>query len=412
MRISVWHNLPSGGGKRALYDHVKGLVERGHSVECWCPAMADHSYLPLKELAPEHIVPFDYEPRRLPGKVGRGVNRYLNAIKRMRAMDKVCNQSAKEIEAGGFDVLFANGCLLYNMPHIVRYARGPKVVYLQEPYRSFYEARPVLPWVGRVEGREVPWFRRAGHYVSDQLQLQAFRVQARKEWAAAHVCDRILVNSHYSRESVLRAYGCEAKVCYLGVDTSLFYNQRRARENFIIGLGSFTWTKGIDLAIRAIALLPEPRPPLVWTGNGGVPDYEQAMKHLADSLGVDFESRKLISDAELVEMLNRAACLVYTSRLEPFGLAPLEANACGTPVVAVAEGGVRETVKDGFNGLLVESEPEAIAEAIARLLGDTEMAGRMGERGCEYVQQEWSIERSVDRLEENLLQVVGSGGKA
>jgi len=41
MRIAVWHNLPSGGAKRALYDHVRGLVDRGHSIESWCLPTSD-----------------------------------------------------------------------------------------------------------------------------------------------------------------------------------------------------------------------------------------------------------------------------------------------------------------------------------------------------------------------------------
>jgi len=45
--------------------------------------------------------------------------------------------------------------------------------------------------------------------------------------------------------------------------------------------------------------------------------------------------------------------MVYSARLEPFGLAPLEANACATPVVAVAEGGVRESIRNGVNGVLI-----------------------------------------------------------
>jgi glycosyltransferase involved in cell wall biosynthesis len=176
----------------------------------------------------------------------------------------------------------------------------------------------------------------------------------------------------------------------------------------VVGLGSFTPNKGIELAIRAVARLAEPRPPLVWIGNGGNMDYEDEVRRLAASVGVSFEPRKLITDAEVVETLNRAALLVYTSRLEPFGFAPLEANACGTPVVAVAEGGVRESIKDGVNGLLVDGEPEAVSEAMAVLLGDRERAARMGERACQYVQQEWGLSRSIDRLEANLARVVDS----
>src|ERR1044072_1506151 len=106
--------------------------------------------------------------------------------------------------------------------------------------------------------------------------------------------------------------------------------------------------------------------------------------------------------------LKRAALFIYSSRREPCGLAPLEANSCGTPVVAVAEGGVRETIKDGLNGFLVDSEPEAIARAIYRLLSDTALARAMGARACEYVKREWSMSASIARLEEHFFQVARS----
>jgi glycosyltransferase involved in cell wall biosynthesis len=68
---------------------------------------------------------------------------------------------------------------------------------------------------------------------------------------------------------------------------------------------------------------------------------------------------------------------------------------------------MRETIKDGSNGFLVESEPEAIAKGMARLLDDEALARHMGERACVYVQEEWNVEKSVDRLEEHLLKVLG-----
>ena len=412
MKIAVWHNLPSGGGKRVLHYQVKGLIERGHSIECWCPSLADQSYLPLSALTREHVVPFDYKPLALRGKAGRAVYRYVNAAKRLRAMEKACEQSAKEIQSGGFDILFANGCVLYRMPHILRHVQGPKLLYLQEPSRALYEANPTLPWVGRMPHDDASAIARTVQFVMDQMQLQGIRLQARREWSNAHSCDDILVNSYFSRESVLRVYGREATVCYLGIDTALFRNLRRQREGFVVGVGTFCEAKGIDRAINAIARLREPRPRLVWIGNGGMQTYLEQMRMLAKSSGVEFEAKEMIPDSELVDILNRAAVFLYTSRLEPFGLAPLEANACGTPVVAVAEGGVRESVKDGLNGLLVDSHPDALARAMSRLLSDGALRRKMGERGCEYVQREWSVEKSVDRLEESLMRAIGEQGEA
>src|SRR6266852_2607646 len=147
MKIAVWHNLPSGGGKRALYYHVRGLVGRGHQLACWSLDTADQSYLPLSEFAPEHIIPFQFKERSAKRFRDRWTSSYNEAVNRMRAFDEVCRRCAREIEAGGFDLLFANSALYYNMPYIMRHVRMKKVLYLQEPCRFLYEARPVLPWV-------------------------------------------------------------------------------------------------------------------------------------------------------------------------------------------------------------------------------------------------------------------------
>jgi glycosyltransferase involved in cell wall biosynthesis len=136
-------------------------------------------------------------------------------------------------------------------------------------------------------------------------------------------------------------------------------------------------------------------------------EFARAMKGLAESLGVDFDLRQYVPDEELVRLLSAASVFVYAPRLEPFGLAPLEANACGTPVVAVAEGGVRETVEDGINGLLVDSRPEALGEGVRRLLAEPALARRLGETGKALVRSKWSVDAAADRLERNLLEVAG-----
>lgn len=410
LKIAVWHNLPSGGGKRALYYHVRGLSERGHELACWSLDTADHSYLPLSEFAPERVVAtaeVDARPRRK--LIERWSRHYNEAVERMRRFDRACERCAREIEAGDFDLLFANSTIHYGMPYIMRHLRMKKVLYLQEPCRYLYEARPTLPWASGApqELGRVHLFQ-PRRMLSEYPNLQTLRLQAQQEWLNARACDRLLVNSYFSRESILRAYGVEAKVCYLGVDTALFRDLGLQRERFILGLGSFDPIKGIDLALRAVALLPEPRPPLVWVANSGSAAYGDAMGELARSLGVELRVRVGVPDAELVETLNRAALLLYTSRLEPFGFSPLEANACGLPVVGIAEGGIRETVRDGVSGLLAEPEAESVARAAASLLNDPALAKRLGEAAATYVRREWDVEGSVTRLEANLLQVASA----
>src|SRR5688572_15780704 len=150
MRIAVWHNLPSGGGKRALYYHVRGLVERGHEVICWSLDTADQQYLPLSELTIEHVVPLvnnGHQRNQLKRKLAPD---YYKSLDQLVAFDQACMRCGQEIQAGGFDVLFANSSSLFSVPFILRHLQIPKVLYLQEPSRFLYEASPILPWVSHA----------------------------------------------------------------------------------------------------------------------------------------------------------------------------------------------------------------------------------------------------------------------
>ena len=91
-----------------------------------------------------------------------------------------------------------------------------------------------------------------------------------------------------------------------------------------------------------------------------------------------------------------------------FGFGVLEANACGLPVVAVAEGGFRETVQHGLNGFLVDTDPTSIADAANQLLENPTMAKQMGERGTALIKQKWNVDTSIDRLEMSFQKVIQS----
>ncbi len=407
MRIAVWHNLPSGGGKRALYYHVKGLVERGHFIESWCPPTADPAFLPLGRLVTEHIVPLKCYPKRSNNPLARLLVLYRMTVGKMGALQQHCRQCADEINSGGFDLLFANSATDYAVAPIARYVKIPKVIYLQEPYRPLYEASPVLPWA--LPTMPNGWWHSPSeirNLVFDLLAVQWLRVQAREEYLSANAFDSILVNSLYSRESVLRAYGLDGKVCPLGIDSGVFINRHLPRENFAIGVGAIAPSKNVRFIIEALAQVPPPRPPLVWVANTCKAGYLKEIESFASIAGVDFNPRIEIGDEELIDLLNRAALMVYAPRLEPFGFAPLEANACGLPIVAVAEGGVRETIVHGKNGLLVQNDPSAMADAIQHLMHNPQLAREMGEKGCKLVADQWSLERAVQQLEMHLKETV------
>ncbi|MGA2423956.1 MAG: glycosyltransferase family 4 protein [Terriglobales bacterium] len=406
MRIAVWHNLPSGGAKRALYDQVRGLVARGHEVEAWCPPTADQDYLPLGDFVREHVVPLRLTvlaEQVIP--LSRKLRPlYWSTRLRLRAMDRHCLDCARQIHAQGFDLLFAASCMFFHTPQIARHVRIPRVLYLQEPNRPVYESSPELPWVSMSwTGRDLLDFHFWERAVKRKLKFPGIRLQAREERISAMAFDRILVNSFFSRESVLRAFGVDSKVCYLGVDTERFACQNRKRESFVVCVAALLPNKNIELLVASLAAISSPRrPKLVLICNMISQPYLNRIQNLADKSGVDFELKHRITDAELIDLLNRAWMMLYAPRLEPFGYAPLEANACGLPVIAVAEGGVRETIQDGINGLLVEHEPHNIAEAIELLLADDALHQRLSHGARQVAQSKWSLDSSVDRLERRL----------
>ena len=405
MKIAVWHNLPSGGGKRALYAHVRGLAERGHVVQVWSPQTANRDYLPLSPFAQEHITPLERLPDYGRNPLAHAVLTYQRVSKEIARMEQTCALAAAEINRGDFDVLFANSCQSFFAPAIGRFVDLPSTFYLQEPNRTLYEAMPRLPWIGRDKSeRGKLSLREVTARIRDLADQRKARLRAEYEQRNARAFDTILVNSLFSRESLLRAYGLDAQVCYLGVDTTQFHCPApdMPREDFVVGLGALQIQKNIGFVIEALGLLPPPRPPLVWIGNVANEDYVAHLKRLAEARGVCLECKVMLPDADVIALLNRAAMMVYAPRLEPFGYAPLEANACALPVVAVAEGGVRETVVDGVNGLLVESDPHAMAQAIGRLRNDPALARELGQAGRRMAEVRWSLDAAVDRLETRL----------
>jgi glycosyltransferase involved in cell wall biosynthesis len=409
MRIAVWHNLPSGGGKRALYDHVQGLIARGHHVESWCPPTADQEFLALGELVPEHVVPLDAVDGPSWGTImARLAGGGTRILARLEALDVHSQRCAREIDKGRFDVLLAGSCASFGVTGLARHVSCPTVLYLQEPHRSLYEANPRLPWLA-LPNPERLRLSRVGERLCDAALVRGSRIQARAELEGVQAYDRVLANSYFSRESILRAYGVDAAVCYLGVDTERYQDRGLPRRRLAVGIGAFDSRKRIEVIIEAIARIGPPRPDLIWIGNVASPDYLRELVLLAQRQRVPFTPRVAVSHEEVVQVLNEAAVMAYAPRLEPFGYAPLEAAACGLPVVSQAEGGVRETVVDGVTGLLVNHHSE-FPPALERILDDEALARSMGTAGRRRVVSAWSLAAATDRLESHLLDVARGAG--
>ncbi len=385
MRIAVWHNLPSGGGKRALYHMVKGLAARGHTLDAWCPSTATTDYLPLSEMITEHVSPFSWPTEG---------SRVKSRVDDVRALSEHCRATASQWNATQYDVLFAHPSARVMVPPIARHTRLPNVLYLHEPNRALYETETASQTT--IGGLKALWGQMMG-----PIRARRRETLMREEALSVRACDVLVANSLFSRETFARLYGRDARVCYLGVDTEEFRPTGEPRGAYVVGLGEAAARKRMDRVIRAVAAVREDlRPELVWIGNAVDDAYLASMRKLAADCGVRLALRRLVSDADLRSLLSRAIALVYAPHLEPFGLAPLEANACGTPVVALAEGGVRETVRDGVNGFLISNDdPAAMGAALECLLRAPALADELGHKSREHVQTHWRWEKTIDTLE-------------
>ena len=176
---------------------------------------------------------------------------------------------------------------------------------------------------------------------------------------------------------------------------------------YILCVGLLNRHKRIVDAIRAIAMLPESagRPLLVLAGptnTGLIGAYVEE----AQRLGVEDRLRfpGYISDDDLSALYTGAVAFVFPSIMEGFGLPPLEAMACGTPVIATDIPVLRESLA-GAAMLVPAKSPGAIAENLATLIGDSDAAAQWSERGRARVKR-FSWERAARETAEVLREVV------
>jgi len=175
------------------------------------------------------------------------------------------------------------------------------------------------------------------------------------DWIAAQRVDTYVANSETTQRRIRRYFNREAEVVYPPVETGRF--TPGPVGDFYVVLSELMPHKRIDLAVRAFSRLGLP---LVVVGNG---PHARALRRIAGPT-VRFEGR--VSDVRAATLLAQAKALVVTAT-EEFGIAAVEAQAAGRPVIALAEGGVRETVREGETGTFYEeASVDALCEAIVR----------------------------------------------
>jgi glycosyltransferase involved in cell wall biosynthesis len=337
---------PTSRSQLALaHDYL--LVMRGAErtfaeiAACW-PAAPIYTLLYDEAAVADGFVGRDVHTSRLQ-RLGRGQATFRYLLPLFPA-------AAERLPVAGYDVVVSSSSAF---AHGVRPGPGAlQVCYCHSPFRyAWFEReraleecpRPARPLLSRTLRRIRRWDLEAAGRVS-----------------------RYVANSRITQERIADLYGAESEIVHPPVAVERFAIGEP--EDFLLFVGQIVPHKRVEVALEAARLAGRP---IKVVGEG--PDLER-LRQLYDGPGVEFLGN--VPDGRLADLYSRCLALIVPN-VEEFGIAAVEAQAAGRPVVAVDRGGVRETVLDGTTGVLVDGEdPASLAEA----LRDVDFAGFDPER--------------------------------
>lgn len=206
--------------------------------------------------------------------------------------------------------------------------------------------------------------------------------------ASAARPDAILANSSYVAERIRKAWRREAEVLHPPVDTEAFSVGTEPRTHYLVASRLAPY-KRVDLVVAAFRHMPGRR--LVVVGDGP----QRAQVHAAAAGAPNIDLRGQVPRSELVRLMRTARAFVFAAE-EDFGIALVEAQACGTPLIAFGRGGARDIVRTPEAGaeptgiLFAEQSTEAIVAAVERFEGE---ASHFSPHACRTNAERFSIAR-------------------
>ncbi|MEK7450740.1 MAG: glycosyltransferase family 4 protein [Patescibacteria group bacterium] len=364
MKIAIFYNLPFGGAKRVVLEQVKGLKSLGHVVDVYTLEKERDSFSP--GFVADNEYKYDYSPFDIRIPI---LSRIFGDLQMFYRLRRLHEKIAWDIDNRGYDIVLVHTDTLTQAPFILRFLKTKSVYFCLEPLRMVYE------YSLRVSDN-LGFFNKLYESINRLVRKKIDRDNARK-------ADFVLAISLFGREYMIQAFDLYPKISYLGVDQTVFRPLKRKKKNQVLFVAEREYVYGYDLAQIAIKLIPE---------------------NIRPNFKIVFGTKKeqRISEEELVKTYNESLVTLSLSRFDTFGLVPLESMACGTPVIVLNVAGYRETILNGKVGFTVDFDPKEIAEKIMCFVKDPLLAVRMGREGRKWVENNWTWEKSAEKLEKYL----------
>ena len=213
--------------------------------------------------------------------------------------------------------------------------------------------------------------------------------------------DQVVGNSGFSSRLFETVYHrAVADYLYPGIDLA-YFSPRAHKKNYLFMISRLTKFKNVDMGITAMSHVRDKSYRLVIGGEG---EEKNNLMALAEGLNLDDRVHFIgrVTADDLPGLYAEAKLVLFTSQGEPFGMVPVEALACGTPVIGAGSGGLKETITHNYNGMLLdEMTAENLADAVNVLLSDNHTYEILQENARRTAER-FGWDRHVKKLEKIL----------
>lgn len=366
MKIAIFYNLFFGGAKRVVFEHTKGLMELGHTVDIYTIDKSHDIFDPGKIASSEYR--FTFSPKNLDIPIIKILIKDFYTFYILRKLHK---KIAKRIDRANYDIALIHSDTYTQSPYILRFLKTKNLFFCLEPLRIGYE-------YSLRASNEFNFINKLYENITRMIRKNIDR----KNVLSASNTTAI---SLFGREYMIAAYDLYPKISYLGVDTKMFKPMSLKKKNQILFIGQNTPLNGYGYAIEAIKLIPKNiRPEL-------------------KIISLKNDQAQIYSENDLSKAYSDSLATLSLGTLDTFGLIPLESMACETPVIAFNSAGYRETILNGQTGFLVDFSSREIADKIVLLMSNPVIASKMGKEGRKWVKEKWTWKHQIKNLEKILI---------
>lgn len=355
MKIAIFHELDYGGARRVVSEFSRRLNE---VCEVDLYYVDEKKDIDIEKHVDKAFYYYFYS-KKWKGNNWK-IRLYKDTIELVN-LYRLHKKIASDIKSKKYDYVFVHPSKYTQAPFLLRLLKNC-IYYCQEPLRIVYDSAV------SSDIKNIPFPKNLYEFLNRKIRKLI-------DLGNFNNASIVLANSNFSKKFIKESYKKEAKVCYLGVDTNLFTPLNLYKTIDVLFIGNK------DNGYELLNKLNE--------NNRNKIRIREIFRE---------NNRPTITDVELVKIYNQAKVLVALNCNEPFGLIPLEAMSCGIPVIAVGEGGYKESVINNITGFLIPRIPSQLYTKINLIINNKKLRNEMGKNARENILKKWTWDKSVRRF--------------